>query len=145
MLYFGMIKTFLLILFLSLPILPGCRDYLNDIEYDKSPILVINSQNYNVNDTIVVDLTNRSKSTIYSTEILSFVEVKQNAGWVIYADYVCSTCSEMSILKDETVSFKGKIFTEAGTYRCVSLYAKSAGLPADSKSKVYSAEFTVTN
>jgi hypothetical protein len=48
-------------------------------------------------------------------------------------------------VRDETISYRGKIITSAGTYRYVTLYGKIAGLSADSKSKVYSPEFNVTN
>lgn len=140
-----MVKIFFLILFLSLPFISGCRDYLNNIEYDKPPVLVTNSRNYSLSDTISIDFTNVSNKTIYSTEIVSYFEVKSSGVWSEYANLVCETCNELSIVKNETVSYKSRIITSPGTYRCATLYGKIAGVPPDSKSKVYSNEFTVTN
>jgi hypothetical protein len=140
-----MVKIFLFFLFLSLPFISGCRDYLNNIEYDKPPVLITNSRNYSLSDTIIVDLTNVSNKTIYSTEIVSYIEIQSNGGWNEYASFICETCTELSIVQNETVSYRGRIITSPGTYRCASLYGKIAGVPPDSKSKVYSNEFTVTN
>lgn len=136
-------KSGFLLLFFIFILLTGCRDYLNDINDELPPVLVTDALNYNVNDSILVTLKNNSNKVVYTMRAISYLEVKTGSSWTFYYSFACINCSELSIVKDQSLTLRTGPLFDTGTYRFVCLYSNSAGTAPENKIKLYSNEFIV--
>ncbi|RPI17626.1 MAG: hypothetical protein EHM58_08570 [Ignavibacteriae bacterium] len=136
-------KYSLITLLFVIILLPGCRDYLSNLETNSPPVLFTNAAEYISGDSIIVTLSNNSTKTIYTNEVYNFAQKKINGAWEFYASFSCNNCYEFSLVKNQAFSVKSKPINDKGVFRFVCLYGTSLGTSEENKIKLFSNEFSI--
>lgn len=138
-----MLKKYTLLAALFTIMFCSCRDYLTDVVDITPPEMSTDKQNYNVNDTVIVTLVNKSASDIYITGAYNTIEKQNSADWDVFAVLSCSGgCPEYRVPGKGSITARVIPLGSRGIFRFTCYFGRKSGTPFEQKIVVYSNEFS---